>query len=35
MQTFINYARNMKFEETPDYDYLHGILAGARKRLGI
>ncbi len=35
MQTFISYARNLKFEESPDYDYLKGILVGARKRLGL
>ena len=35
MQTFINYARNLKFEEAPDYEYLKGILDSAKKRLGI
>lgn len=35
MQTFINYARNLKFEEAPDYEYLKGILESAKKRLGI
>lgn len=33
MQVFIKYARNLKFEEAPDYMYLKKILSDARKRL--
>ena len=35
MSNFISYARNLKFEESPDYDYLKGLLLGARKRLNL
>ena len=31
MAQFINYAKALKFEEKPDYKYLKGLLATARK----
>lgn len=31
MATFISYARQLKFEERPDYKYLKGLLGQAMK----
>lgn len=31
LAVFINYAKALKFEEKPDYKYLKGLLATARK----
>ena len=31
LATFINYARELKFEQKPDYKHLKGLLVGARK----
>jgi casein kinase 1 len=33
--TFIQYARNMKFEDRPDYNYLRGLLKKAAKKNGL
>ena len=33
--TFIQYARNMKFEDRPDYNYLRGLLKKAAKKKGL
>ena len=32
---FIQYARNMKFEDKPDYNYLRGLLKEAAKKAGL
>ena len=32
---FIQYARNMKFEDKPDYNYLRGLLRQAAKNNGL
>ena len=32
---FIQYARNMKFEDRPDYNYLRGLLRHAAKKNGL
>jgi hypothetical protein len=29
--TFINYSKNLKFEEKPDYNYLRNLLNSAKK----
>ena len=33
--TFIQYARDMKFEDRPDYSYLRGLLRKAAKNNGL
>ncbi|KAJ9087244.1 Palmitoylated plasma membrane-bound casein kinase [Entomophthora muscae] len=33
--TYMNYTRKMAFEETPDYDYLRGLMDNVLKKLGI
>ena len=35
LSTFINYARNMKFEDKPDYAYLKNLLKTAMKSNNI
>jgi hypothetical protein len=35
MATFISYARNMKFEEKPDYAHLRNLLKTAMKTNGL
>lgn len=35
LSSFINYARNMKFEQKPDYAHLKNLLKSAMKNNGI
>ena len=35
LSTFINYARNLKFEEKPDYAYIKNLLKSALKSNGV
>ena len=32
---FLNYAKGLKFEEKPDYDYLKGLIQSAKKSNNI
>jgi hypothetical protein len=31
LSTFLNYAKGLKFEEKPDYNYIRGLLNTAKK----